>query len=131
MLEGTWHLMDWRIEQEGRTTRPFGEGATGMLIYAADGHMSAAISAAGRARFSTGNPRTSPAAEQAAALRSYFHYAGTWALLPGPKVVHRVTLALNPGFVGTEQIRGIDLAGDVLTLSAAEGPRRHRMVWRR
>lgn len=131
MLHGTWHLVAWEIVQDGRATQPFGEGATGMILYTADGFMSASISAAGRVPLSTGNPRSAPLAEQAAALTSYFHYAGRYEILDGPRVVHRVTQSLNPGFVGTEQVRDIALSGETLILSADEGPRHHRITWRR
>ena len=136
VLLGSWHLTRWEIVQDGRSTLPFGDAATGLIVYAPDGFMSACIAAGGRRGFSTGNPRSAPAAEKEAALESYFHYAGTFDMLHGPKVVHRVTHALNPGFVGTEQVRDITLEGDTLTLSATEplsggGQRHHRLIWRR
>jgi len=136
VLDGTWHLVRWEIARDGRVTQPFGPGATGMICYTGDGHMSAAIAAAGRAPFAGGNPRTAPDGEKAAAHDSYFHYGGTYEVQPGPRVVHRVTQSLNPGFVGTEQVRDIHLDGDTLTLSADEPlpdgtTRHHRLVWRR
>lgn len=134
MLEGTWHLQGWEIETDGRVTRPFGPDATGLLHYTADGGMAACIARAGRAPFSTGNPRTAPETERLAALESFFHYAGTWRIEErdgGPVVIHTVSHSLNPGFVGTEQVRKVDLSGDRLTLSAQEGPRHHRLHWRR
>jgi hypothetical protein len=136
MLTGTWHLVRWDIVQDGRVNQPFGPGATGMIQYTTDGHMSACIAAAGRQPYATGNPRTANGAEKIAAHDSYFHYAGSYEILPGPRVVHRVTQSLNPGFPGTEQVRDIHLDGDTLTLSADEGlpggaTRHHRIVWRR
>ena len=135
-LTGTWHLIGWEIIRNGRVTEPFGPGATGMICYTSDGHMSACIAAAGRAPFAGGNPRTAPEAEKATAHDGYFHYAGTYEVQPGPQVVHRVTQSLNPGFVGSEQVRQIDLQGDRLTLSADEplpdgSIRHHRLIWRR
>jgi hypothetical protein len=130
-LTGAWHLVDWRIEQGGQITRPFGPGATGMICYTADGHMQAVIAAAGRAPLTAAVPRQAPEGERAAAFDGYFHYAGTYVIQPGPRVVHRVTHALNPAFVGTEQVREIALDGRDLVLSATEGPRLHRIHWRR
>jgi hypothetical protein len=136
MLTGTWHLVGWEISRGGRVSHPFGPDATGMICYTSDGHMSAAIAAAGRAPLTGGNPRTAPQAERIAAHDSYFHYAGRYEILPGPRVVHRVSQSLNPGFVGTEQVRNIHLDGDVLTLSADEPlpdgtSRHHRLIWKR
>lgn len=135
-LLGSWHLVRWEIAEGGRSTQPFGEGATGLILYTPDGHMSACIAARGRRAFSTGNPRTATLQDKAAALDGYFHYAGLWHLIPGPKVVHQVTHALNPGFVGTEQVREVELHDDRLTLSAPEALRtglirHHRLIWRR
>jgi hypothetical protein len=136
MLEGTWHLVRWETERQGRVSQPFGPGASGILCYTADGHMSASIAVAGRAPMTADNPRTAPPAEKIAAHDSYFHYAGRYEILDGPKVVHHVAQSLNPGFVGTRQVRNIDLAGDRLTLSADEPltdgtTRHHRLIWRR
>ena len=71
---------------------------------------------------------------------------GTWALVRWEiaygdgrlQVVHRVTHALNPNFVGTEQVRNVDFDADgTLTLSASDlmpgsaVERHHRLRWRR
>jgi hypothetical protein len=70
----------------------------------------------------------------ARAARSFFAYAGTWHL-DDEVVVHDVTHALDPGFVGTQQRRRVDLDGDLLVLSADEpigdALRHHRLTWRR
>lgn len=134
MLEGTWHLVAWEIEDDGRLTHPFGPDATGLLHYTADGGMSACIARAGRSRWSSGNPRKAPDAERLAAFESYFHYAGRWRIEQRDGitvVVHSVSQSLNPDFVGSEQVRRVDLLGSDLTLSAQEGPRNHRLRWRR
>ena len=134
MLEGTWHLVSWEIETEGRRTHPFGADATGLIHYTADGGMAACIARADRPHWSTGNPRKAPDAERLAAFESFFHYAGTWRMAEQggqPVVIHAVTHSLNPDFVGTEQVRNVDLQGTALTLSAHEGPRHHRLRWRR
>ncbi|RMH50333.1 MAG: hypothetical protein D6686_06415 [Alphaproteobacteria bacterium] len=134
MLEGSWRLLSWEIRQEGRSRHPFGPDATGLLVYAADGGMSAVIARAGRAPLSAAVPRQAPAAERLAAFDSYFHYAGTWRTErrgDAIVVIHRVTHSLNPALVGTEQLRHVDLDGDRLTLRAEEGPRLHRLSWAR
>ena len=134
MLDGTWHLVGWEIELADRVTQPFGSNPTGLIHYTADGGMSACIARADRPRWSTGNPRNAPEGERLAAFESYFHYAGTWRTeerAGRTVVIHSVTHSLNPDFVGSEQVRTVDLDGDTLTLSAQEGPRFHRLRWRR
>jgi hypothetical protein len=134
-LVGTWQLHRWQcIYDDGTSTEPFGPGAEGLLLYSADGWMSACIMAQGRAPLSTANPREAPELERAAAFDGYFSYAGRWRIRDG-RVQHEVTLALNPGMVGTLQVRDARLADQELTLSAAEsvrgGTRLHRLAWRR
>jgi hypothetical protein len=85
--------------------------------------------------------RSAPPAEQIAAFESFFQYAGTYVtrMQDGkPQVVHHVTHSLNPNFVGSQQVRNIDLASDgSLTLSASDlipgtqSLRHHRLIWRR
>jgi hypothetical protein len=134
-LIGTWQLQHWQTDHEdGTTTEPFGPGAQGLLLYSADGWMSACIMAAGRACLSRANPRQASEHERAAAFDGYFSYAGRWRILDR-RVQHEVILALNPGLVGTLQLRDARLADAELMLSAKEsvhgGTRLHRLAWRR
>ena len=135
-LVGAWTLCDWRIEYEdGRVTRPFGTDAAGQLLYSADGRMSATVSARHRRTLNTANARDADVADKAAAFDGYFHYAGRWHL-DGDVVVHTVSLALNPDFIGTEQRRSVKLDGTELELSAKESmgggqSRRHVLAWQR
>lgn len=145
-LQGSWQLVRWVIAYgDGRPdTLPFGEAATGLIVYGRGGFMSAAIARADRRRLSSESVRSAPQAERLAAFESYFHYAGPYELRRGPalptglQVHHRVTLALNPNFVGTTQVRDVAFdAGGLLTLSASDTvpgsavARHHRLVWRR
>jgi hypothetical protein len=138
-LVGAWRLQRWELVREaagreGTVSLPFGATAEGLLLYTADGWMSATIMAAGRRPLSRANPRAAPAKERAAAFDGYFSYAGRWSVAGG-RVRHEVVVALNPAMVGTLQLREAQLAGRELTLSAeeasADGLRRHRLVWRR
>jgi hypothetical protein len=142
-LLGTWHLRRWEIAYgDGRApTLPFGADAVGLIQYTDDGGMSACIARAGRPRLSAESMRRLPAAEAAAAFESYFQYAGRYTLreLEGrPQVVHRVTMSLNPNFVGSEQVRDMHFDADGrLTLSAWDTlpggtvQRHHRLQWER
>lgn len=134
-IEGGWTCRTWRIlYEDGRYSEPFGADVTGLLIYSADGYMSACIMAAGRTPFRSPNPREATRAERAAAFDGYFSYAGRWRIV-GETIEHRVTIALNPAFVGTRQWRKASLSGRTLVLSAEEatgrGMRRHEIEWRR
>ncbi len=142
-LRGTWQLVRWDISYgDGRpASLPFGADATGLITYTDDGTMNACISRNPRSRLSSDSVRSAPEAERLAAFESYFQYAGPYSIRGEPgrqQVVHRVTHALNPNFVGTEQVRNMTFAGDgTLTLSASDTvpgttvARHHRLVWRR
>jgi hypothetical protein len=137
-LVGAWRLVSWTIEYPatGRVSQPFGDAPEGLLLYSADGHMSAALQRPGRARLSRADPHAVSDAEKATAFAGYLHYAGTWSVADG-SVIHAVEVALNPNLIGTRQVRKVTLAGDALELGAEEPletpgqSRRHRIAWRR
>jgi len=136
-LVGAWRLVSWTIEYpaSGRVTQPFGAAPEGLLLYSADGHMSATMQRPGRARLSRADPHAVSDAEKAAAFSGYLSYAGRWSVADG-HVIHEVELAMNPNLVGTRQVRHVTLDGDRLELGAEEAlespgqSRRHRIVWR-
>ena len=135
-LLGAWRLLRWEIVYDGgRRGYPFGELAAGLLIYSADGFMSACIMTAGRPRLSAANPRAAAPAERAAAYDGYFSYAGRY-LTAGRRVFHEVEIALNPAMTGTVQVRSARRVGRMLELSADESLpmgacRQHRLLWQR
>ena len=134
-LVGAWRLQRWEIVRaDGSRTEPFGRDAEGLILYTADGWMTATIMAAGRQTLSHPNPRQAPAGERAAAFDGYFSYGGRWRLVDGA-VHHDVQVALNPAMTGTVQVRAVRLTARTLHLSAREGSgdaaREHRIVWRR
>lgn len=142
-LLGTWHLVRWEITYgDGRApSLPYGAEATGMICYTGDGSMSACIARSGRTRLSSDSVRSAPVAERLAAFESFFQYAGPYVIQGEPgkqQVVHTVIHALNPNFVGTQQVRNMAFAADgQLTLSASDTlpgtttARHHSLVWRR
>lgn len=142
-LHGVWRLVRWEIRyDDGRPdSYPFGPDATGLIQYTPDGGMAACIARANRPRLSSDSVRSAPERERLSAFESYFQYAGHYEvrLHEGrPQVVHHVSHALNPNFVGTDQVRNMDFAADgTLTLSASDPVpgtsvlRHHRLIWRR
>ena len=142
-LAGAWHLVRWDISySDGRpTTLPYGDQACGTILYTDDGWMSACIARGDRPKLSSASVRSAPESERLAAFESYFQYSGPYTLqtVDGQlQVAHRVTMALNPNFVGTEQVRNATFSGDDgLTLSASDTvpgghvARHHRLIWSR
>jgi hypothetical protein len=136
-LIGAWTLLSWTIEypRHQRVSFPFGENATGLLLYAPGGFMSAGISRSERCGFQGGNVRHATPSARAAAFDSHFHYQGRFHV-SGRFIEHEVTQSLNPDFVGTVQRREALLEGETLELRAEDqgpdgSPRTHRLIWRR
>ena len=142
-LLGTWHLVRWEITYgDGRKpTLPYGDKATGLILYTDDNNMSACIARGGRPKLSSESVRSAPEAERLSAFETYFQYAGPYAIRGEPgrrQVVHTVMQSLNPNFVGTQQVRNMEFAanGD-LSLSASDTvpgsmvARHHRLIWSR
>lgn len=134
-LHGTWQLESWIIGYSNREefSFPFGEDPQGLLMYTADGWMSASISR-GERKLLPDNVsfRALPDEQKAAAFVSYFHYAGRYRVVDGD-VIHYVTQSLNPNFPGTEQLRHAELDGQTLVLSGKDQvgtiTRFHSLVW--
>ena len=79
--------------------------------------------------------RCTPTEEQARAVEGFVAYAGRYSF-HGDRVIHHVELSLFPNWVGSDQERWVELAGDRLTLSAsplllAGRQQIPRLVWER
>ena len=136
-LSGTWELESWTIGYSDRDdfSSPFGEDPQGLLLYTADGWMSASIARSGRKLLPENiNFRKLPDAVRADAFASYFHYAGRYRVVDGD-VIHYVTQSLNPNFPGSQQLRHAELDGQTLVLSGKDQvgkvSRFHSLVWHR
>ncbi len=108
-LVGSWELVGFTVTPAdgGPVRQPFGPGARGRIVYAADGHMAALLSAADRPPVGPGGlerAHKAPAAAKAQAFDTALSYSGRWRLV-GDTVHHEVDLALVPEVVGTTQIR--------------------------
>ncbi len=130
-LLGAWHLVSWSlVYADGRPAEfPLGEDASGLLMYTADGHVSASLMQKQR-------PGAAPLTEgaKAVAYSQTFAYAGRYAVRDGA-VFHSIEVATNPALIGITSTRTIELAGDRLILSgpdfASGSPRTQRIEWRR
>jgi hypothetical protein len=115
-LVGTWRLVRWAsTTRDGAVIYPFGEDASGLLLYAEDGSMLVALMHASRERLVSGDLLGATVDEKARAASEFLSYGGRWELR-GDTVVHHVDLALNPNWVGVLQKRRVELDGDRLTL---------------
>ncbi len=130
-LIGAWHLESWSlVYDDGRPPEfPLGRGASGLIMYTADGHVAATLMKADR-------PAAAPMteADKAAAYTESFAYAGRYEVVDGT-VFHSIEIATNPALVGFRSTRHIKLDGRLLTLSGPDfvpgASRTQHIVWRR
>lgn len=114
-LAGVWRLVSFHtVDEHGAVgPGPLGETPAGLLFYSADGHVAVHMMPA------AGPPQ-------------YLSYAGTWHR-EGDRIVHSLTIAAEPDWLGTDQSRQLRLDGDRLTLTGTSlsTPDRRVLVWQR
>jgi hypothetical protein len=117
-LIGTWSLLAWYNQtQAGHRSYPLGADATGYISYSHDGFVFVHLMAHNRRPYTVNDPFGGTAAEDSAAMKSQITYAGPYDY-HGDHVVHCVTHASCPNWVGTRQVRQVEFIGDRLRLSA-------------
>lgn len=136
---GTWQLVAWErtAAADGTIHHPHGTRPTGQLIYTASGHMSVQLM--------NGDARLAipPAADWDTVLAQlanrFFAYHGTYRVDETARTVtHHVLAALDPTWVGRDQVRRYAFpAPDLLQLTASIGeegvgePGTHLLRWQR
>jgi hypothetical protein len=110
---GAWELVSFvSVGADGTETHPQGEGARGLIVYTADGYMSAQImNPAGRG------------------ITAYLTYAGPYRLDEETATLHHeAEIALWNSWRGTTQVRLAEIRNGDLFLSSPDGGTLH---WRR
>lgn len=132
-LVGNWSLVSYVTEHpDGTTGKPYGE-AVGRLSYDEHGHMAGQVMRPGRSNVSPGDWQ---AQQVRSAYAGYIAYFGTYEVNPGgDTVVHHVHGALNPGWVGGDQVRRLKFDADLLVLSTevekAGAMVNHVLTWKK
>jgi hypothetical protein len=121
-LVGAWKLVKWDAFDAESGARRDGNYDVGQVIYDAAGQMSAHL------MNSTMSTLKAPAtdADRATAYRRYLGYYGRFTIDEAKGIViHHVTGASLPTFVGSQQVRYYTLSadGNSLTLSVKNGER--------
>lgn len=132
-LVGTWRLVSYVTDEPGgRRGKPYGE-AIGRLEYDDRGNMAGQVMRPDRAPVELVE---SGAQQVRAAYLGYIAYFGTYDVsADGRMVTHHVQGALNPAWVGGDQVRGVRFDGDrlVLTAQVSKGGKvvTHELTWER
>jgi Lipocalin-like domain len=136
---GTWTLVTSESTALDGTdlSYPLGADARGIIMYTADGYMSAHIMRSDRNRFAGEDLHQASDDEYASAAKGYISYSGPYAVLDGGLIAHHVQLSLLPNRVGHTQYRATRLEDSHLELATSEpmeingAQRNARLVWRR
>ncbi|HUN36387.1 MAG TPA: lipocalin-like domain-containing protein [Trebonia sp.] len=135
---GAWHLLSFTAEYAERpgTFHPLGPDATGIIMYTADGYMSAQIMRPGRRDYDLLGGDSSDPEPAAAAATGYLAYSGPYTVDEAAQTLHHeLEVSLLPAWLGTVQMRDAKLDGDQLTLAAEDtlpsGTLRSVLVWKR
>src|SRR5215210_2749894 len=132
-LIGNWTLLSYITEHpDGSCGKPYGN-AVGRLSYDEHGHMSGQVMRPGRTEVAPGEWGTQ---QVRSAYAGYIAYFGTFEVSPSNDVVvHHVDGALNPAWVGGDQVRRMRFEDDLLILSTqvAKGGVmvNHVLTWRK
>lgn len=127
-LIGAWKLVTIEVAADGKVMLPYGERPLGRLSYDEAGRTSAQVMRPGRQSSVTDPSTVSRANEDE--LRQiadgYVGYYGTFTIDRGT-LVHHIEACTLPAWVGTDQKREYELAGNQLLLKFGT----NKLVWER
>lgn len=118
-LLGYWKLQSWEIRRaDGRVTYPLGQSPRGLLIYGENDLMAAQLGDPDRPGFNINDRALGTPEELKAAFEGYTAYFGRYEVDEAQKaVIHYPDMALFPNYIGSEQVRYVQLEGNHLFLS--------------
>ena len=136
---GRWKLVSWKIEQTNGDLidPPIGPNPLGWIMYHPGGYMCVALMRPERPQFVSNRLMEATPEEVKAAFDGYISYCGCYEVNAQERfVIHRLELSWFPNWVGTEQKRFFEFAGDRLTLTTPPltelgDARVHRLIWQR
>lgn len=119
-LLGAWQLVAYTATSaDGDAVQPLGPTPYGLIVYTADGYMSAQLGRGDRAPLSSGRLEDSPVGEVAEAAIGYVAYGGPFVVVGPTTVEHHVTTSLFPNWIGRSQVRTVEFAGSLLRLGVS------------
>ncbi|MBG9982813.1 lipocalin-like domain-containing protein [Aerococcaceae bacterium DSM 111020] len=130
-LIGTWRLISYQTEQDGEIISPFGEDATGFIMYNPDGYMSAQLQKQGRQAYQSGDIHTGTQEKMAEAAHGYLAYSGRFEVDEDKgEVTHHMDVSMNPTWAGQSQPRVGQIEGDILSIYNGLKPE-DQLKWQR
>jgi len=138
-IVGAWVLESYEsFDIDGSNVQyPLGPDARGIIMYTANGYMSAQLMRSDRPLLHIGDLAAADNEELAAAATGYLAYSGPYTVSDTNIIGHHVQVSLLPNWIGGTQARVAKIGNDRLQLSPAEPVlidgklRNARLVWRR
>lgn len=133
---GTWLLESWHNHYpDGTVDYPLGSDAIGSICYTNEGFVHVHIMANNRPNFEQNDPFKASKTEDSAAMKTHISYSGTYVCADA-QIIHSVTIASCPNWVGTQQTRDARMIGKTLELSAKGAQFQGntvtaKLIWRR
>lgn len=110
---GAWTLTSLVLDQDGKKSEPYGPGAKGTVIFTSTGRTAVVITRAELPKFASNNRTTGTPEENKAAVAGSIAYFGTYEVDEAGKVVTtHVEGSTFPNWVGSDQKRTVEVAGD-------------------
>ena len=136
---GTWRLVSWKIKRANGdlTDSPLGPNALGRIMYDPGGQVSVAFMRPDRPNFASNQLTDATLEEIKSGFEGYMSYFGSYEVNEQECfVIHRLHLSWFPNWVGTEQKRYFEFAGDRLTLRTPPltflgEAQVHSLIWQR
>lgn len=132
---GVWKLLSYEMRyDDGRVSHPYGSHPVGRLTYDIAGRMSAQLMNPERSGTTYtadgGGIREASEADMRKVVSGFVAYCGTYDVDERKhQVTHHVKIAMHPSWVGGDQFRAYEFAGNRLALSVVLPGRRSRLVW--
>lgn len=131
-LIGVWSLQCYETKNsEGVVIHPFGDDATGFIMYHPDGYMSAQLMKQGRHAYASGDIHVGTLEELAEAAIGYMAYSGPFEINEATQTVtHHMDVSMNPTWLGQAQPRIGTIKDDLLYIKNGLHPD-DQLIWKR
>lgn len=119
-IVGAWRLVSNEYRRvDGVITTPFGSDPLGLLIYTAEGYMSAQVGRRDRRPFAVDDMAAATPDELREAFTSCFAYFGPFAVDEAAGIVtHFIEGSTMPNWIGGQHRRLYSLSGDTLAVQS-------------
>ena len=121
-LLGAWRLESAvEVFDDGERRDEFGPSPEGYLCYNPAGIVSATLGDSTRPPVSTGDPQSGSDRDYERIARRFIAYSGPFSVdVDSGTVTHHVDVSLFPNWQGEDQVRGVTIAGERLSIVASD-----------